>query len=159
MAISKKYALALAVIGAIATACNSGGNSNNDKKTPAGFKHTGVITGFGSVYVNGVKYETDTAEAEDGGICTTSMPMTCSVPVTVEGQKGSMDDLDIGILRPREEIVPARRTVGNQQHHFAREQLFEHPPRAEHRPGAGRALHVEGDLRLEFRDPGHDGRC
>lgn len=116
MAISKKYALALAVIGAIATACNSGGNSNNDKKTPAGFKHTGVITGFGSVYVNGVKYETDAAEAEDGGICTTSMPMTCSVPVTVEGQKGSMDDLDIGMVITLEGHVNEDGTTGVATH-------------------------------------------
>ena len=117
MAISKKHALALAVIGAIATAgCNSGSDSNANKKATASFKHTGVITGFGSVYVNGVKYETETAEAEDGGICTTSMPMTCYVPVTVEGQKGSMDDLDIGMVITLEGHVNEDGTTGVATH-------------------------------------------
>ena len=94
----RKQALALAVLGALTvTGCGSSSTSS-DSKASAGVKRTGVITGFGSVYVNGVKYKTETAQAEDGGICTMSFPPVCYIPVTVEDKKGNMDDLAIGMV-------------------------------------------------------------
>lgn len=56
-------------------ACGGGGGGSS-----ASIKNTtvGVVTGFGSVYVNGCEYETDSAN------------------ITVEGQSGSEDDLKVG---------------------------------------------------------------
>ena len=99
MAISKKHALALAVIGAITVAgCNSGSDSNANKRAAAGFKHTGVITGFGSVYVNGVKYETG------------------QTTVSVEDKNGSMNDLEIGMVITLDGSVNADGTTGVATH-------------------------------------------
>ena len=55
----QRKSLALAVFGALAFAgCGGGSSSSTGSTTGAGVKHTGVITGFGSVFVNGVEYET-----------------------------------------------------------------------------------------------------
>ena len=112
----RKQALALAVLGAITVAGCGGNSTTADSKASAGVKRTGVITGFGSVYVNGVKYKTETAAAEDGGVCTMSFPPICYIPVTVEGQKGSMDDLEIGMVVTLEGSVNADGTTGVATH-------------------------------------------
>jgi len=66
------------LIGGGVTACSSGDNSS--EPTGAVKTRSGVITGFGSVFVNGVEYETDNAT------------------ITIDGQQGSEDDLDIGMV-------------------------------------------------------------
>lgn len=70
-------AVALAVAAALA-GCNGGGGGST-ASTPSG-TISGVITGFGSVYVNGVEYETSSASYSVDG-----MP------------KYSDDDLDVGM--------------------------------------------------------------
>jgi len=49
---------------AVLTAC---GGSGGDAPTAADSKSVGVITGFGSIYINGVEYETDTASINIDG--------------------------------------------------------------------------------------------
>ena len=88
----RKHALALAVLGAI-TAAGCGNDSKTDSG-PAGSKHTGVITGFGSVYVNGVKYNTDRAA------------------VSVEHENANMKDLEIGMVVTLVGSVNADGTTG-----------------------------------------------
>lgn len=112
----RKQALALAVLGALTVAGCGGSSTGSDNKTSAGVKRTGVITGFGSVYVNGVKYKTETAQAEEGGICTQSFPPVCYIPVTVEDKKGSMDDLAIGMVVTLEGSVNADGKTGVATH-------------------------------------------
>ena len=57
-------------------ACGGGGGGS----TAAGGKNVtvGVVTGFGSVYVNGCEYETDSAS------------------ISVDGQSATEDDLSVG---------------------------------------------------------------
>ncbi|VAW57038.1 hypothetical protein MNBD_GAMMA07-1419 [hydrothermal vent metagenome] len=61
----KKTILAVSI--AMLTAC--GGSGNNSDIAPVASTSTieGVITGFGSIYVNGVEYETDNASIEIDG--------------------------------------------------------------------------------------------
>lgn len=65
----------------MATALTLSACSSSDTNTPndTGFVSTGTITGFGSVYVNGVKFETDSATFD------------------VDGVSGTQDDLAIGM--------------------------------------------------------------
>lgn len=55
-----------------------GGGSGGGSSSTAGNTTVGVISGFGSVYVNGCEYETDSAS------------------ISVEGTTGSEDDLSVG---------------------------------------------------------------
>ena len=68
-----------------------------------------------------------------------------------------LHDLHVGVLGPGLQVVPGRGAVGNQQHHFAREQLVEHSLGAQQRPGAGRSLHVERDMGFRVSCRGHFG--
>lgn len=62
----------------VMAACNGGGDLAGIGGS--GFISTGTITGFGSVYVNGVRFETDQARFE------------------VEGVDGTQDDLRVGMV-------------------------------------------------------------
>jgi len=70
------------VLSVLVTACGGGGGGASPGPSPAGAGKTtfvsGVITGFGSVIVNGVHYESDSAT------------------VTLEGQPGTVGDLKVG---------------------------------------------------------------
>jgi len=70
----KKTALIASI--ALFTACSSGTTSNGG--TTASSTTSGVITGFGSVYINGVEYETDNAS------------------VTIDGSQSAETDLGVG---------------------------------------------------------------
>jgi len=65
MNISTRKALLPALIGSIVALSACGGGSTDSNTTTASKTlTTGVITGFGSVYVNGCKYETDSASID-----------------------------------------------------------------------------------------------
>ena len=69
MNISTKKALLPALIGSIVALSACGGGSSDSNATTAGKTlTTGVITGFGSVYVNGCKYETDSASIDSDDV-------------------------------------------------------------------------------------------
>ncbi|MGD8527022.1 MAG: DUF5666 domain-containing protein, partial [Thioalkalispiraceae bacterium] len=78
MKISKLAWGSLALIAGLGLAACGGGGGSSTASTPTNNTSVGVITGFGSVYVNGCEYETDSAS------------------ITVEGQSGSEDDLSVG---------------------------------------------------------------
>lgn len=60
------------------TACGSSDTSTSTSSTP-GYTSVGIITGFGSIFVNGVEFETDTAIFD------------------VDGIPGTQDDLSVGM--------------------------------------------------------------
>ena len=65
----KKSALTLAIIASLGlSGCiDSGSSSDSSSQTTLNKTTTGVITGFGSVFVNGVEYETDSANINIDG--------------------------------------------------------------------------------------------
>ncbi len=89
-----KTTLSLAVVAALGlSGCLGGGtssNSSNSGSAATNIRATGVITGFGSVYVNGVEYETsaDTAYTLDGS-SSTEDGLAIGMVVTIEGSVNS----------------------------------------------------------------------
>ena len=82
----QRKSLALAVFGALAFAgCGGGSSSSTGSTTGAGVKHTGVITGFGSVFVNGVEYETASSSVTLDGVAGKDSNLKIGMVVTVEG--------------------------------------------------------------------------
>ncbi|UCB54420.1 MAG: hypothetical protein JSW45_10795 [Thiotrichales bacterium] len=59
--------------------------------TPVGFTSSGTITGFGSIFVNGVEYETDSAtfSIDDDPTLTTEDRLATGMRVVVEGEVNS----------------------------------------------------------------------
>lgn len=82
---------------AIALSIASCGSSNDTASvnTDSSLVSTGSITGFGSVYVNGVKFETDSATFD------------------VDGKSGTQDDLAIGMVVKIEGSINTDGTTGN----------------------------------------------
>lgn len=78
----KKSILSLSVLSALTgiSACQTSGQSSGINQTDAQETVRGRITGFGSIYVNGVEYETDSAS------------------IMVDGQPASEDDLKLGMI-------------------------------------------------------------
>ena len=67
----------------VITGCGGGGSSSDPEDTTGS---RGIITGFGSVYVNGVKYETDDAEFEVDDASATEDDLRVGMVVTVSGE-------------------------------------------------------------------------
>ncbi|HEB98347.1 MAG TPA: hypothetical protein ENJ05_02450, partial [Thiotrichales bacterium] len=79
---TSRYFSMTALTAAIAlglTACG-GGSSTTSSLDGSTASVTGVITGFGSIFVNGVEYETNGAN------------------ITIDGQPGTEDDLRVGMV-------------------------------------------------------------
>lgn len=82
----QRKSIVLAVFGALAVAgCGGGSSSSTGSTTGAGVKHTGVITGFGSVFVNGVEYETGSSSVTLDGVVGKDSNLKIGMVVTVEG--------------------------------------------------------------------------
>ncbi len=71
MNIPFKKALLPSLIGSIVLLSACGGGSNDTSTTANRTVTTGVITGFGSVYVNGCKYETESASIDSDDVSAT----------------------------------------------------------------------------------------
>ena len=96
------YIAALTALGL--TACGGGGSGDSSSGTGSQANTvTGVITGFGSVFVDGVKYETDNAS------------------FNVDGVSASEDDLAVGMVVTLTGTVNADGSTG-----FANSIVFEH---------------------------------
>jgi hypothetical protein len=88
----KPLKLNVLTLGILATfglaACNSG-DSNSAKVDPTVTSSnkvtSGVITGFGSVFVNGVEYETDNSSVEVDGVSSSEDQLAVGMVVTVSG--------------------------------------------------------------------------
>jgi len=85
-----KSTLALAVIAAIGlSACNDNSNeSTSNPTTPAAVINkttSGVITGFGSIFINGVEYETDSASFVVDGVEGDESLLKLGMVVTLSG--------------------------------------------------------------------------
>lgn len=72
-------ALVISTVAASLAACNGGSGGGIAGIGGSGFTSSGSVSGFGSVYVNGVKFETDNAVFD------------------IEGIQGVQDDLSIGM--------------------------------------------------------------
>ena len=82
----QRKTIVLAVFGALAVAgCGGGSSSSTGSTAGAGVKHTGVITGFGSVFVNGVEYETGSSSVMLDGVAGKDSNLKIGMVVTVEG--------------------------------------------------------------------------
>ena len=92
-----KYSLiTLAVAGALSlSGCGGGGGSNDPADTGTTRSVTGVITGFGSVFVGGVEYETDDTN------------------FTIDDMPGLEDDLEVGMVVTLEGTVNPDGSTGN----------------------------------------------
>jgi len=71
------------------TACSSSDDTlsglTTDTSAQTSSKTVGVITGFGSIYVNGVKYETDSASVEIDGASSIETSLGIGDVITLEG--------------------------------------------------------------------------
>jgi len=76
--IFRKTVLAASVL-AITACSGSGGDTAGNSST------VGVITGFGSIYVNGVKYETDSADVEIDGVSSLETSLGIGDVITLIG--------------------------------------------------------------------------
>lgn len=76
----RKQLLSLSVAAAIAAVAGCNGSSGDGTDSSGGETIQGRITGFGSIFVNGVEYETDNAS------------------ITVGGKPASEDDLELGMM-------------------------------------------------------------
>ncbi len=86
----QRKSIVLAVFGALAVAgCGGGSSSSTGSTTGAGVKHTGVITGFGSVFVNGVEYETGNSSVTLDGVASKDSNLKIGMVVTVDGSVNS----------------------------------------------------------------------
>lgn len=71
----------------VISGCGGGGSSDEDTEILSSTSSRGLITGFGSVYVNGVKYETDGAEIEvDDDASSGEDDLRVGMVVTVNGE-------------------------------------------------------------------------
>lgn len=73
---------------ALLGACDGESGDSNDSVTPPAAEETlsvGVITGFGSVHVNGVSYDTDDAEVAMDGVAATPSQLQIGQYVEVKG--------------------------------------------------------------------------
>lgn len=83
----QRKTIALAVFGALALAgCGAGTSTTGGSTTGTSLARTGVITGFGSVFVNGVEYETDNSSVSlDDGASGDEGDLKVGMVVTLEG--------------------------------------------------------------------------
>jgi hypothetical protein len=85
-------AVAGAAVVAVLGSCGGGGGGGQDGVTPpppAGITVTGAITGFGSLYVNGVRFTTSAADIEIDGAKATQADLKVGQVVDI---KGTMQD-------------------------------------------------------------------
>ena len=81
-----------AAVVAVLGSCGGGGDGGQDGVTPpppTGITATGAITGFGSVYVNGVRFTTSAADIEIDGAKATQADLKVGEVVDI---KGTMQD-------------------------------------------------------------------
>lgn len=75
--------LALGATGLVGCSSSSSSNSNNGTPTE---NISGVITGFGSVFVNGVEYETTGASVQMDGVASDESSLEAGMVVSVQGR-------------------------------------------------------------------------
>ena len=81
----KVKVMTLAVLGALSVAgCNSG-SSSTPTGTSAALARTGVITGFGSVFVNGVEYQSSSATVKANGVAADESKLAVGMVVKLKG--------------------------------------------------------------------------
>lgn len=78
-----------AMVAALGSCGGGGGGGDGVTPVPTGVTTTGAITGFGSVYVNGVRYATSGADIEIDGAKATQADLKVGQVVDI---KGTMDD-------------------------------------------------------------------
>jgi hypothetical protein len=96
--------LLLTIVMSMTVSCTSGGGGGGIGGS--GIVAQGTITGFGSIYVNGIEYETDTASVEineqgaDASALKLGMVATVAGDVNADGVSGTADSVDVdNILR------------------------------------------------------------
>lgn len=82
--------LAIAILGALALACGGGGEGGSVSSAAS----EGPITGFGSVIMNGVRWNTDQATFEMDGRLVSQSDLSVGMVVRVEGRRSSNGGAD-----------------------------------------------------------------
>ena len=80
----RKTILAASILAVTACSSDESNTSTITPETTSG-KTVGVITGFGSIYVNGVKYETDNASVEIDGVPSIETSLGIGDVITLQG--------------------------------------------------------------------------
>ncbi|MGI9304967.1 MAG: DUF5666 domain-containing protein [Gammaproteobacteria bacterium] len=78
--LTKASVAMLPILVVVLAACGGSTSGNGSAQTGSGRVTTGVISGFGSVFVNGVRFETGRSQ------------------FTIEGSSGAEEDLDVGMV-------------------------------------------------------------
>lgn len=82
----KLKAMVLVALGALSVAgCNGGSSSGSGSKASATLTRSGVITGFGSVFVNGVEYESSAATVTTDGVPADESKLGLGMVVKLKG--------------------------------------------------------------------------
>src|SRR5207253_957972 len=95
-----------ATLAALIVACGGSGSSGNMNLTPV--LATGTITGFGSIYVNGVHFQTSSATIRKNGQTVAESQLAVGEVARVKGEKNDTDgtgvadtiDLNESVVRP-----------------------------------------------------------
>jgi hypothetical protein len=98
---------------ALAVACGGGGSSGSGMTSPAATSvmATGAITGFGSIYVNGVHFQTTHAVIHKNGVLVDQSQLGVGEIARVQGTKDSDSTGDADSIDVDENIVGAIDTV------------------------------------------------
>ncbi|GMQ84410.1 MAG: hypothetical protein BMS9Abin06_1206 [Gammaproteobacteria bacterium] len=79
------------------TACGGGGGSGNSTASSVGTSSVGVITGFGSVFVNGVEYETSGSNIQRDGVSASESDLAVGMVVKVRGSDDGVNGVALSI--------------------------------------------------------------
>ncbi len=83
--INSTFKTALPVAFALALSACSSSDSSDPTTSSGSLASSGVITGFGSIFVNGVEFETDTATFNVDGVSGTQADLAIGMKVDIEG--------------------------------------------------------------------------
>ncbi|TLZ06470.1 MAG: hypothetical protein E6K39_10570, partial [Gammaproteobacteria bacterium] len=83
------------VIAMVAVACGSGGSGISQSSGATPLIATGTITGFGSVYVNGIHFQTTSATIRKNGQTVDQSQLAVGEVARIKGSKNDADDTGV----------------------------------------------------------------
>src|SRR5438270_758348 len=83
------------VIAMVAVACGSGGSGMSQSSGATPLIATGTITGFGSVYVNGIHFQTTSAAIRKNGQTVDQSQLAVGEVARIKGSKDDVDDTGV----------------------------------------------------------------
>ena len=107
------------VIAMVAVACGSGGSGMSQSSGTTPVIATGVITGFGSIYINGIRFQTTSATIRKNGQTVDQSQLAVGEVARIKGSKDDADgtgvadevDVDETVIGPIDKIDTTAGTV------------------------------------------------